>query len=158
MKLTYPLLPLHLHLHHLQSDSLLSPMVQGVTPNPNWTPGQRVVARRRRISRLLLLESGSEVSLLPLRGEVRVILFMLCYVANIDLFLESKKPRRNTAKVSDPVDDNGFLKDIIVQLITDDTPPRKQKTSDIEHFFGPPIGKEPRRACKISTCRYVSII
>ena len=44
--------------------------------------------------------------------------------------------------VADEVDENGFLKDIDVEIIDDVAPSRDNKTRDLDHFFGAPYVKQ----------------
>ena len=57
---------------------------------------------------------------------------------------------------ADQVDENEFLKDIDVQSIADEGTKIRWKTADVDHFFGPSIGTEGCRHCKVAGCRYVT--
>lgn len=75
------------------------------------------------------------------------------------MVVAKKRVHREKAP-EDPVDQEGFLKDIDVQSIDHDTfTPAGQKTRDVDHFFSPTarMGADngERRQCR--TCKYVPI-
>ncbi|KAK7677280.1 hypothetical protein QCA50_019781 [Cerrena zonata] len=67
----------------------------------------------------------------------------------------ARKQLQKTANTQqDPVDQDGFLKDIDVQSIAQEKPTVhfRQKTHDTDHFFGPQVGTQQRRHCKVNGC------
>ncbi|KAK7686048.1 hypothetical protein QCA50_010860 [Cerrena zonata] len=62
--------------------------------------------------------------------------------------------QKTTDTQRDPIDKDGFLKDINVQSITQEKPAVhfRQKTCDTDHFFGPQVGTQQRQHCKVNGC------